>query len=252
MIWVGVFASVVWLAELLGLTAMIIGAGWVITGRYFGAIIDSRNRASLSRLQAALWTLLVLSALLAATMVNLHAIATTPDSHALTSLVTTARTAAGSTDKGPFDAFDFAIPNELLAAIGIAGFSLVATPMAQSTKTQTAADPAALAAVMAIDKDPSGVLPDGNIFGRMSKAGAVWADIFRGDDVDSASTVDLSKVQQFVVTVVLIGVYGGAVWLLLSGSTPFVVASLPPLSEKFIWLLGISHAGYLANKLAPH
>jgi hypothetical protein len=204
---VGSKTGAVWLLEVGSLVLLVMGAGWLITDRYFGIVIDSRNRASLSRLQAALWTLLVLSALATATLVNAHILWL--DSQAeVAVLVKAASSAQSVTALLPFSAVNFSIPDELLAAIGIAGFSLVATPMAQSTKTGQAPDPVALAAVQAREGGAANVEQDGNIFGRPTKAGAVWADIFRGDDIDSANTIDLTKVQQFVITLVLVGAYG--------------------------------------------
>src|SRR5712691_2003859 len=37
-------------------------AGWAIVGRPLGALVDERNRMSLSRLQLIVWTIVVLSA----------------------------------------------------------------------------------------------------------------------------------------------------------------------------------------------
>src|SRR5579859_3553522 len=52
------------IAALLALFAAIAGHG--VTGCWRGPLIDERNKISLSRMQATLWTLLVLSALLTA------------------------------------------------------------------------------------------------------------------------------------------------------------------------------------------
>jgi len=61
-----------WLATLglLALFAAIAGQG--ITGDWRGVLIDGRNKMSLSRLQTALWTLVILSAFLTAALVNIR------------------------------------------------------------------------------------------------------------------------------------------------------------------------------------
>ena len=61
------FAS---MALLVALTALI-GRG--VTGHWRGALIDERNRLSLSRVQVLVWTVLVLSGFLIAASVNVRA-----------------------------------------------------------------------------------------------------------------------------------------------------------------------------------
>src|SRR6266567_8917136 len=61
-----------WLATLGLLTLFAAIAGQGITGNWRGALIDGRNKMSLSRLQTALWTLVILSAFLTAALVNIR------------------------------------------------------------------------------------------------------------------------------------------------------------------------------------
>jgi hypothetical protein len=62
--------------------------------------------------------------------------------------------------------------------------------------------------------------------------------------------VDITKFQNFVITVVLVLAYIGlAVQTITTAGTAAGVAALPGFSGTFIVLLGISHAAYLAGKL---
>ena len=73
----------------------------------------------------------------------------------------------------------------------------------------------------------------------------------RGEEVGAETSPDLSKIQQLYITLLLIGIYGVAVLHALS-STPDKIPGLPELNEKFVWLMGVSHASYLAYKATPH
>src|SRR5689334_13709601 len=78
--WVGVVLSIgvfaiqafgvlmLWGIGILMMVIMLGLAGHEINGRWSGALIDSRNKFSLSRLQITLWTIMVLSAYLAVAM----------------------------------------------------------------------------------------------------------------------------------------------------------------------------------------
>ena len=52
-----------------GMFAVVAGHG--VTGLWLGLLIDTRNKASLSRLQMTLWTILILSGFLAAVITNI-------------------------------------------------------------------------------------------------------------------------------------------------------------------------------------
>src|SRR5438270_10664323 len=89
----------------------------------------------------------------------------------------------------------------------------------------------------------------GMVFGRSSPHLASWADMFRGDETGNAGDADLSKVQQFLITLLLIGIYASSVWSQFAVASPKLLPGLPP---NFVWLMGISHASYLIYKAAPH
>src|SRR5262245_29435024 len=60
-----------WLATTIIIVGIIMLLGIMINGRPAGALIDNRNRVSLSKFQATTWTVFVLSALITAAAVNL-------------------------------------------------------------------------------------------------------------------------------------------------------------------------------------
>ena len=204
-----------WLASLVAAILLSGCIGMAIKNSWTGAIESARNRVSLSRLQMLIWSLLVLSAFLTAGASNF--------------LLADNLTALNIT-----------IPRELLAAMGIAATSLVAAPAVLSLKAVPEPEAATAAA--------AGV--SAGIHRRANPRAASWLDIFRGDEAGNCDTPDLSKIQQFLITLGLVGLYGcliGQQFL-----DPGAITAMPPLDENFIWLLGISHAGYLAYKAVPH
>lgn len=189
-----------------------------------GVIIDARNCMSLSKLQACAWTVLVLSALLVAVSFNL---------------------AAG----GTFVALK--IPTELLQALGLSATALAAAPAVLSLKTQQTPSPGALAAA-GITPSTQGQTPlnSGALMTNATRQDADWSDMITGDEVGNFATADLGKIQQLLVTLLLLGVYAKLTFDTFVGRA--ALASLPPLEPSFVWLLAVSQGTYLAYKAAPH
>ena len=80
-------------------------------------------------------------------------------------------------------------------------------------------------------------------------------DLFMGDEIGNFAQVDLSKVQMFAITLVILVAYGAALYsLLLDQQVVFNPAgvSLPALSASLSTLLAISQGGYLAVKAVDH
>jgi|GEM_PF-905842 len=227
-----------WLWTALLMVAFLALVGIALNGRPAGVIIDNRNRVSLSKFQAVLWTVLVLSALITTAAARVAVGAALP-------------AASGGV-------LAFTLPPELLAAMGIALTSLVASPVLLSNKTnQPEAEPETLALAAAKTKRaPDMAVSSGSVVGWRSADCAQWLDMFRGDEASNAGAPDLSKVQQFLITLVLAAIYAGSLWGgFTDAKAPFLGAAagwLPPLEPNFVWLMGISHAGYLAYKAAPH
>lgn len=99
---------VAWLLIAVLMAAFAAVAGHGVTGLARGVLIDDRHRLSLSRLQMLLWTVLILSAYMAAALANIGREAASP--------------------------LTVEIPSELWLAMGISTASLVAAPAALAYK----------------------------------------------------------------------------------------------------------------------
>ncbi len=100
----------IWIGTLILLTFFILLAGRVLTGNWLGILIDERKKMSLSRFQTVLWSVLILSAFLAAAISNL--------------LVA----------NNPTGTLSISIPPELLGILGISVTSLAGAPLILNSK----------------------------------------------------------------------------------------------------------------------
>jgi hypothetical protein len=225
-----------WIITLLLLGSALMIAGMAVRRRVDGIFIDRDNRISLSRFQLILWTVLLVSALMTAGLTN----ALSPD------------------DLTPLQ---IEIPPQIWALLGLGAFTAVAAPAikdakrspgggalaaAPGTAAGTAADPAAaparLEAEQGLNKIP---FFDGRVLVKSDPTDARWIDLILGEYEGSAH-VDISKLQQLAFTVLLVSIYGMAIWTRLLGTAH--VDHFPPLDSGFLALLGLSHAAYLADK----
>lgn len=193
-------ALITWLTVLVLLTGLMILISHGITGMRFGLLIDERNKMSLSRLQMAMWTLVILSALFAGVIVNLKQEITREN------------------------AFAIQMPDAIWVMMGISTISLVGSPL---IKTVVKGDQ--------IQKN-----------GDAHQASP--SDWFKGEETENFTQLDLSKVQMFLFTIIL--VVGYAVALGAKFSTGSLTA-FPAVDSSMVALLGVSHAGYLTSKAMP-
>jgi hypothetical protein len=209
-------------------------------GKMSGVFWSNRNTYSLSRVQVVLWTWLILSALMAVVICRAWSMLDT-----------------GSAD-GLSAALDIYIPPELLTIMGISIASGAAAPAILSLKSQANA-PSQSALDAAATRLGADVHAVGKVFVRSDQCPPLFRDLFQSDDAAAAGTVDISKVQQFAVTLILWSVYlAMLIHLFYAGvsgkAPPGLIPNttiLPQLSETFVYLLAISHAGYLAYKAVP-
>lgn len=203
---------------------IVVGTG--INGRPAGLIIDNRNRVSLSKFQMVAWTILILSAQISAVFARLAS--------------------------GVPSAVEIDIPPQLFAVMGISVTSLVASPLILNAKSgQDAGDGQAEATQTRLGD--AGHASIGKVYARDDPGQASWLDMFRGDEVSNAASPDIGKLQKFLITIVLLVGYGGAIWTMFAASHGGSgLSPLPDFGEKMVWLLAASHGGYLAYKAAPH
>lgn len=216
----GLGAFIATIAALILLLSVI---GREIKQRPGGIVIDNRNRISLSKLQAVCWTVLIMSG-----------------------LITIAAIRIGRGDATPLN---IEIGPDLLIVMGISAASMVATPAILSLKADTAPDPAEVASALPLGD----VVPEGKVHTRPSPQQASWVDIFRGDELANANSPDLGKIQQFLITGLLLAYYAILLGRMCWRGIPLgPVVKLPDFDQSMVWLLGISHAGYLGYKAVPH
>ncbi len=215
-----------WLLTLGLLAVLAAVAGHGVTGRLRGALIDERNMMSLSRLQIALWTLVVASGYLAAVLGNVGV----PDAPATV-----------------------VIPPNLWLLMGISATSMVGSPLAKSNRRQAHVSQKAVENMreMLEARGRGQVKTVGAIAANPSPKNAEWGDLFRGEEVGNAWLFDMAKLQMFYFTVILVLIYGVQLGELLQNGTQGV-ATLPEVPGAMLAVLGVSHAGYLTSKAVPH
>jgi hypothetical protein len=212
---------------LLFLFAFVAGKG--VTNVWRGLFIDERNKISLSRLQIVLWTVLLLSAYLVAAVFNLH--------------------------KGQPDPLAVRLDATLWGLMGISTVSLVGSSLVKSVKkdqpTNGDEKDKTLNLLNAQGAGVSGVRAEGQLLVNSLPDDARWTDLFRGEEVGNAANLDLGKVQMFFFTLIIWFAYAAALATMFKADGAGI-DHFPDVSPGMLALLGISHAGYLANKAVPH
>jgi hypothetical protein len=193
-----------------------------------GILISERNLMSLSRLQMVGWTLVIFSAYVVIVMQRIaHHIP-----HPL----------------------DVTLDTNLWAVLGISTASLVGTPLILSTKTDSSPNAGAVrAASNTLQESPASIQQNaqGTLYSNAAPSEARFSDIFQGDEIGNTAYVDISKVQMFLLTVLLVGSYCSDIWNSL-GQPVDKLTQLPEMSANMLKLLAVSHAGYLTFKAVSH
>lgn len=209
--------------------AILMAHGLHSNGQYLGAFIGNRNTMSLSKFQLILWTVIVLSAYLTIVFERLRA-----------GLVEVPYPLAVNIDW------------RLWAMMGISVTSNYFSPLILNNKaakdTPTDDVIAKTAAKYDLDVDKVKSASSGILYGNPDIRLASFTDIFEGDEMGDTSYVDIAKVQMFFFTVVAIVSYEALVINTIMTLSPKEIVELPVLSEGFLAILGISHAGYLSSK----
>lgn len=245
------------LLMMLSLVLLAIAVGLGVLGRAFGLFIDKRNRMSLTRIQSAVWLVILMGGLAAYALYNVGfwaedlnrirgGLAYLADAGADRTLVTRwAETLSKLVDYLPkMDA-------ALWALIGIAGGTTIisslivqpGTPTTPSGETRPML-PARRTRVLS-NKDPK----DANL-----------SDLVYGETAEDEGVVDSTRVQAVAVTGVLAAIYvnlvleaGEAIGGLTAAEAvragAQVFAEMPPVGVTFLTLLGVSHGALLGGKL---
>jgi hypothetical protein len=205
--------------------AGVVGHG--ITKRWFGVLIDTRNKVSLSRLQMTLWTVLILSAFMTAVVANI--------------------------DLGQPQPLIIVIPVELWLLMGISTASMIGSPIILNVKrNRTASEDDKQRALGQLARrriDAAQVNFRGQLVENQSADAARISDLFQGSETGNLGLVDLGKLQMLFFTAVLLFAYGTTLAGLFTARD--IITALPAMDPGMLALLSISHAGYLVNKALP-
>jgi hypothetical protein len=222
-----------------GIGALIIALGLGTKQRVAGVWIDTRNRVSLARMQVTLWTVVALSGFAVLAFFNI-----------------------GMIDVDNFSGYKLfpSIPDAVSAALGISIVSPMLSTLILPTKDASGKpiDIDVRGSVSGLDKRGVpffGQQSDG-LQTNPSSADASITDIFMGEEKANASVVDVSRLQNVVITFILVISY---FWMLLEltsnigimqllSSDKAFFSSMPNLGENFSWLLLVSHSTYLVSK----
>jgi hypothetical protein len=224
------------IALTLGIAGLATALGLGTKARIAGIWIDERNRVSLARAQVTLWTIVALGGFAAIALFNVGL-------------------------GGP-TAFP-QIPASIAAALGIAFASPMISALILNTK-----DFGAPGSPSALLKRVGAATPGSNDFSNRSlgvdvpatdpletrniPADASLADVFVGEHVSDAGQVDISRLQNVVLTVTLVLGYFAMLIDQLRSIPPESllsgVSSLPDPGGAFTSVLLISHAAYLGTK----
>ncbi len=215
---------------LTGLYCLCAGLGRTLCNDSRAVLKSGRNTYSLARFQMALWSWLIIGALLALAVCR-----------------------AWGLGKGTLDtALSIRIDDALLAVMGISFASGAATPALLAIKQEA-------------DAGASGTAKGRQaVFVRGKGQKALFADIVRGDDSNTSGMIDLSKLQNLLLTMILFAIYAAMLFSAFGHSFPdaeavdaagktIVIpdAAFPAFSMQMAILLGISHGGYLVYKAVP-
>jgi kumamolisin len=212
-----------WFIELAIVAGWFVALGITFKGYWFGVLVDARNKIALSRVQIVLWTILFTATFFVVYIWNV----------------------AHATDLKA--ALNLTVPDAVWVLMGISGISAVGTPLILSGKPSPSpgdAPPPAPA-------DPSKTL-DGIVVKRLPGARPGWSDIILGDEAGNADAIDISKLQQLVLSLVAVVAYAYAIGKTITAATNGTISALPGMEGGFLLLIAASHATYLGYKAVSH
>lgn len=273
---VGAGYNVALIALLMLVVFLILGIS--ITKQWLGILINERNLMSLSRLQMAVWTIVVLSAYFGFAVVRIRAMSTNSwNGHRFSEFTSSVQSALRAELADPLNV---ALDPHLWVLLGISTASLVGTPLILSTKKDkkpddAAATKAAASAAAALKTESVDEIKrnsHGTLYANSNISDARFTDMFQGDEVINTAQIDLAKVQMFFFTVVAAVCFFFMVFeqvpsqsldvgQLAATTDPkqlaflihkYTLGQLPVLPDGLVAILGISHAGYLTSKSVNH
>lgn len=277
----------IWIALLALLLALTLILSRAYTRRWLGILIDARNKYSLSRLQMMLWTIIILSAFVAAVLANIQLKLLVYVSGAVRPaqvivapagrLVADALLEVGVltfSEDGAIVAAEGVDLSQLDLAESLRDGQQIYVPIEGETSPNMAPTAEEDVSLSLATTPLSVVIPSEvwlllgisttslvaspliksqrrkRIVSNTSMSEAKFSDLFKGEQASDYLQLDLAKVQMFYFTLIVVVAYIIAVASMLIRSQNYI-SSLPTLDGGVIALLGVSHAGYLTNKAVP-
>ncbi len=219
-----------WIVVFLIMIGFLAIIGKKITKRKTGALIDEKNKFSLSRLQIVIWMLVILSAYAAACLYNMY-----------------------FKNQNPLT---IALPEEIWVLMGITTTTLVGSPLIlNSKKEKPDKKERDMNRATLKEKNPEidiTQLTNKNlVMFKKDPSAADITDLFRGDETGNFAQIDIGKVQLIFFTSILAIAYSASILNLftqISGS----ITNFPEFDTGMTALLGISNAGLLGYKGTKH
>lgn len=219
-----------WLAVEAALIGLCMWAGYIVNGRLDGILIDEQNRMSLERTQWVAWFIVLLGGYFTEAV----------------------------WDSALAQPFPY-MQSDLFVLLGIVSGSAVTSGVIADAKKKDRSAPPPPANPRIGTPTQKGAV-DANV----SPSEASFADLYLGVEVADRDTVDVSRLQKLVITALLLITYvqqlvatlsATAVFAVVDHKTMFVginsLPTMPAMDSSRLWLLGISHAAFLAAKAAP-
>jgi hypothetical protein len=239
----------------LAILLLVLAAGIALKNYFLGALIDERNRISLSRLQQFGWTVVLFAGITILGIFNMSLLAGYVRELAQSVAMQDASGTVAATVQEFWGFFPSMDPT-LWAVLGI---TVLVSPylskrILAAKESQAGDTDWQTVEARAVPPDP--------VEQRASPAQASWSDLFTGEGEANADRVDVSRLQHLVITGLLLSGYivllveyvraidGATVLLALLSGAP-VFAAMPPVDATFVGLLALSHTGYLAFKALP-
>ena len=242
------------LLMMVSLVLLALASGLGVLGRPLGIFIDKRNRMSLTRVQFAIWLVILVGGLASYALFNIgfwaEEMSRIQEGLAyINNVGKTDQKLVGWSDKlSSLMEFVPKMDTALWTLIGISGGTTILSSLLTGTPTPT---------------DQTGTVMTSRrtrILSNPLPKDAALADLVYGETEEDDGVVDATRVQTIAITGVLVAIYtnlvleaserigGFSVVDAVNGGAQ-VFASMPPVGSTFLWLLGLSHGTLIAGKL---
>ena len=211
--WIFAYPKSVFISAAIAIILGLLFGGKAFTDNYFGALIDGRKKVSVSRFQMILWTIVVLSSVYAIAVNNVRFLDNPPEE-------------AVVSDGETKDPLDIHIPDILLVLMGLSASAAVgSTLIKKQQKEDDAIEPLTV---------------------NTTKEEAKFSDMFKNEFDPENIRLDLTKIQMFYATIVLVIAYLYSILIDLDGNA--FIDGMPEISAGLVGLLTVSHGTYLVSK----